>query len=86
MKRFKRTDACTPDRFKAWISSTVKGWTNSPSLINSFVASVSSAQCIQEGSSRRGTASCTNFVQGSGCNIFQPFVLDFICHAVWLAN
>jgi hypothetical protein len=36
------TDADTPDFFSTSISSAVKGLTNSPSLINSLVASVSS--------------------------------------------
>jgi hypothetical protein len=37
-----RTDACTPDFFNTSISSDVNGCTNWPSLISSFVASVSS--------------------------------------------
>ena len=36
------TEAWTPDCFRASISLAVKGWTNCPSLISSFVASVSS--------------------------------------------
>ena len=42
------TDTCTPDRFKACISSIVSGCTKSPSLISSLVASVSSIRPCQE--------------------------------------
>lgn len=45
-----RTDAWTPDFFSISISSAVKGCTNSPSLINSLVASVSSVEYSQTNS------------------------------------
>lgn len=83
----KLTDACTPDCLSAWISSTVRGCTNSPSLMSSFVASVSSENERSSLTSKTGKGILpTNFVQRARGHVLQLFVIDFIGQAIWLAN
>jgi len=43
------TVAWTPDCFRASISTAVRGWTNCPSFMSSFVASVSSVSTSSQG-------------------------------------
>ena len=72
-----RTDACTPDCFRASISIVVRGWTNWPSFMSSFVASVSSCSHI----SRRGCHSDgkpTKIFHCLGRKHGQVFASDFM--------
>lgn len=79
------TVAWTPDCFRASISAPVRGWTNCPSFMSSFVASVSTVPTSLKGWLPGNKDTLTKFFNGRRRNHADCLIDNLICQPVWLA-